>query len=979
MARALEDALRAKLPREAALDVKRRLATISADRLGRLDLAARWFEEVAREAPSAETLGALARVYRRLGAHRELARTLERLADLAPGPAARKELLLEVAKIMADRLSDREGAMTAYRKILAVDPEDPNALRLLGTLLGSAERWEDLVEVLSREVAIADRQPNLVAEAAELRYRLGRIRHQRLADQDGALACYREVLDRVPRHPAALVALEELARTSGPAAVEAALLLEPIYSAEGEHQKVVEALEARAANETEPAARAALLRRIAEIHGGPLRNPEMAFLAASRALAADPDATDALEVAERFATAAGLGEELAALLAEHGDRASDPAARAEYQRRIARLAKDDPARAAESWQKVLDLLPDDREAMTGLVDTLRGGADAGGLAQAIRRALAVEEAAESRARLLAELAAAQDERLGDATGAVQTLKKLLEVAPHDRDALARLDRLCVRTERWVDLADVLSREIEAAAAEKDVASVAVYRYRLAELKETRLLDKDGAMTLYEAVLGARPDHPEAIARLEGILQRDPSNPRAAVALERAYATQGDASRQAAVLEMRAGERPDPTERKALWIELDELREKLGDPELAFLALCKAFREEPADPALRARMEALAEASGHEEELAAIYEDEIDRLPPPETAEVALRLGALYEHKLGEPGRAASFLRRAVAIEPAAAAPALAALERLYGRLEEFPELADVLEQRAAAAQGAERVQLLFRLGQICEERLAAPDRAADAYEQALAVDARHLPSLRALEALYEGAGRKDDLFRNLGAQRAATTDPAAKERVLARMAGVATELEKLEDAAALWRELLQLRPRHEEALAALEDVYERLEQWQELAQHLRVRVQSTVDRREIARLNDKLGTILGARLGDLSQAVASYKAVLETDPRNRRALEALRDIYAAQGEPEALAGVYRRLVPLQEDAAGVKKVRLELAEVLLRANNKREAIEQAKLAFDIEPHEAADLVRIEDVFRQAGAAQDGVRAAEARA
>ncbi|HET7826919.1 MAG TPA: tetratricopeptide repeat protein [Anaeromyxobacter sp.] len=979
LARALEDALGASLPREAALDVKRRLATISAERLGKLDVAARWFEEVAAEAPSAETLGALARVYRRLGAHRELARTLERLADKAPAQAARKELLLEVAKIMADRLSDREGAMAAYRKILAVDPEDPNALRLLGTLLGSAERWEDLVEVLTREVAIADRQPNLVAEAAELRYRLGRIRHQRLADQDGALGCYREVLDRVPRHPAALVALEELAKTSGPAAVEAAMLLEPIYTAEGEHQKVIEALEARAANETEPAARAALLRRVAEIYGGPLRNAEMAFVAASRALAADPDATDALATAERFATAAGLGEELAALLAEHGDRASDPAARAEYQRRIARLARDDAARA-EAWQKVLDLVPDDREAMSGLVEALRSGADANGLAQAIRRAIAVEEGADARARLLAELAGAQDERLGDAAGAIQTLKKLLDVAPHDREALARLDRLCVRTERWVDLGDVLSREIEAAHAEGDLGSIVVYQYRLAELKEVRLLDRDGALELYEAVLAARPDHPEAIAHLEALLQKDPSNGRAAAALEAAYAAQGDAARQAAVLEVRAGERPDPTERKALYVALADLREKqLEQPELAFLALCKAFREEPADPELRARMETLAEASGHEEELAAIYEDEIDRLPPADTAEVALRLGALYEHKLGDPARAATFLRRALAVDPAAAGPALPALERLYGRLESFPELADVLARRAATAVGAEKVQLLFRLGQLCEERLGAPDRAADAYEQALAADPRHVPSLRALEALYEGAGRREDLYRNLAAQRAATGDPAAKERVLARSASVAGDLGKLDEAAALWKELLQLRPRQEEALAALEDLYERLERWEDLAQHLRLRVQSTVDRREIARLNDKLGTILGARLGDLSQAVASYRAVLETDPRNRRALEALRDIHAAQGEVEALASVYRRLVPLQEDAAGVKKVRMELAEVLLRAGSKREAIDQAKLAFDIEPHEVGDLVRIEEIFRQAGAAQDGVRAAEARA
>ena len=787
------------------------------------------------------------------------------------------------------------------------------------------------------------------------------------------------MLAKVPRHPAALTALEELARTSGPAAVQAAMLLEPIYSAEGEHQKAIEALEARAANETDPAPRSALLRRVAELYGGALRNAEMAFVAASRALAADPDATESLALAQRFAEAAGAEEELAALLAEHADRAADPAARAGYQRLIARLARAEPARAAEAWQRLLDLVPEDREATAGLVEALRGG-EPEALAQAIRRALAVEDRPEERVRLFSDLAAVQDERLGDLEGAIQTTKWLLELTPADRDALARLDRLCVRSERWVDLADVLAAEIDAAAAERDAPSLAVYRYRLAELKETRLLDREGALALYEEVLQARPDHPEAIARLEALLQKDPGNARAATALEAAYATQGDAQRQAGVLELRAGQRPDPLERKALYIQLAELREKrLQDPELAFLALCKGFREDPGDGALRARMEALAEASGHEEELAAIYEDELERLPPAETAEVSLRLGALYEHKLGDPARAAGFLRRAVALDPAAAPAALAALERLYARLEAWPELADVLAGRAAAAAGAERVQLFVRLGQLREERLAEPDRAADAYEQAVQADPRSAPALRALEALYEGAGRREDLFQNLGAQRAATADPAAKERVLAKMAALAGELGRLEESVALWKELLAARPRHDEALAALEELYERLERWQDLAQHLRVRVQATVDRREIARLNDKLGAILGARLGDLTQAVASYKAVLDTDPRNRRALEALRDIYAAQGETEALAGVYRRLVPLQEDAGGVKRVRLELAEVLLRAGQKREAAEQAKLAFDIEPHGTDELVRIEEVFRLAGAAQDGVRAAEARA
>ena len=67
-----------------------------------------------------------------------------------------------------------------------------------------------------------------------------------------------------------------------------------------------------------------------------------------------------------------------------------------------------------------------------------------------------------------------------------------------------------------------------------------------------------------------------------------------------------------------------------------------------------------------------------------------------------------------------------------------------------------------AASGGDRVQLLYRLGRLCEERLAAPAQAAQAYQQALAVDPRHLPSLQALEPLYEAAGRKEELARQPG-------------------------------------------------------------------------------------------------------------------------------------------------------------------------------------------------------------------------
>ena len=560
------------------------------------------------------------------------------------------------------------------------------------------------------------------------------------------------------------------------------------------------------------------------------------------------------------------------------------------------------------------------------------------------------------------------------------MRRLLELEPGRREALGRLDRLCVATEKWVELADVLARELAAAQAAGDAAGALGSRERLAELKETRLLDKDGAIALYEEVLTARPDHPRALERLEGLLAKDPAHARAAAALERAYAATGAWPRYAAVLEMRAGERPDPVERKALFLELAEVRERrLQNPELAFVALCRAFREDPADAALRAELSRLALATEHAEELAAVYEDEFARLPAGADAEVALALGSLHEERLASPKEAARWYEEARRRDPAGAPRALAGLDCVYRATAQHAPLAEVLEAEAGQAAPQERAALLLRLGQLCEEELHDGPRAARAYEALLAQDPRHAAALRALDGLYEADGRLEALAENLAAQRDLVTDAAAHGRLTARLAALMQQLGRDEEAVALWREALGHDPRHEPALAALEVLLEKLGRWPELGELLRARLALTADRREATRLHEKLGGLLATRLGDSAQAVHSYQALLDADPRHRGALEALRVLFSEQGDLEGLAGVYRRLVPLQEDAAGVKAIRLALADVLLRAGKKGEAAEQGRRALELEPHTESDLARLAGIFEAAGSSQDRVKAIEARA
>jgi len=51
----------------------------------------------------------------------------------------------------------------------------------------------------------------------------------------------------------------------------------------------------------------------------------------------------------------------------------------------------------------------------------------------------------------------------------------------------------VRNEKWVELADVLAREGGGRRCPGDAGGGGAFRFRLAELKETRLLDREGAV------------------------------------------------------------------------------------------------------------------------------------------------------------------------------------------------------------------------------------------------------------------------------------------------------------------------------------------------------------------------------------------------------------------------------------------------------------------------------------------------------
>jgi tetratricopeptide (TPR) repeat protein len=970
LARGVSDAL--------ATDLWRRLGALYADRLARPDLAVRAWEEVAKREPSnAQPLESLARLYRETRAFRELADVMKRQIALEPVERKQVSYLFELGRLAEEGLSDRALAAWAYSQVLDRQPEDANALKSLEKVLSQSERWPELATLMEREIRLAE-QRGAREESFDLRVRLGRLKLSRLSDPRGALDTFQEVLTMRSGHPGAIGALEEMARSDSPLRGDAAAALEPVFTDAGDHLRLVQMLESRASAEPELKERIALLRRVAEVYASQMNNAEMAFVAAARALRELPDDEASLELCLKLVEPADAAEDLATLLTHIATKAADDGARASLYRALARLRlrQRDLEGALDTWKKVLELRAGDDEALDAMARLYAQLGRARELLDVLRRQIAATDDSSRRALLLLQIGTLQDEHLKDGMGALSTFRRLLELCPDDRAALERMDLLTQKLQRWPELADVLSRRIklEGKAASPDLM------FRLAGVRESRLMDKLGALQLYAEILAARPDHADTVAKLASIVQKEPQNEGAVSALIQALRATRDGPKLAEVLELRIGVSPDAGERKALLIELAEIRKAQSEPELEYLALYRAFKEDPNDDSLRGQLESAAEAAAMQEELAHAYEEELPRIvDAADAAGVCVRLAVLFEEKLDHLDRAVLYYEKARELAPDIAPRVLPSLDRLYTQLGKPEELAGILETLADRAQDPEeKIAFLFRLGQIAHEPLANPERAVAAYERILELNKAHAPAARQLEQLYELAGNTDKLYAVLRLQRA-NASGQERERILSKMAQVSAEgLSDVGQSIDLYRELLLKNPRNESAYASLEELLERAERFEELRDLLAARVRQAIEPRELARANDKLGRVLHRRLGRGEESIPFFKAALERDPRHKPALESLREVYTELGRKDELVAVLRRLLPLQDDNDGIKAVRIQLSELLGEMGRREEALDAGRRAMEIEPHLLADLNRVHRVFASLKAHADAVRALELR-
>src|SRR6185312_16842353 len=140
----------------------------------------------------------------------------ERRASLATDGAAQLAILLKLGTIYSDRVRDAAKAMSAWRRVLALQPGHAKALRVLRDshiaigdydglteLYASNNDWEGLVEVLS---GAADKATEADLKV-DLSFRCAAVYTDRLNAPERAFRSYERVLSVRPSDARAAAAL----------------------------------------------------------------------------------------------------------------------------------------------------------------------------------------------------------------------------------------------------------------------------------------------------------------------------------------------------------------------------------------------------------------------------------------------------------------------------------------------------------------------------------------------------------------------------------------------------------------------------------------------------------------------------------------------------------------------------------------------------------------------------------------------------
>ena len=601
------------------------------------------------------------------------------------------------------------------------------------------------------------------------------------------------------------------------------------------------------------------------------------------------------------------------------------------------------------------------------------------LAKALGSLVRIVESTTAQVSLHKKLARVSIEQLNDVAAAHESYERLLEIDPEDVSIVESFVRMCAEGSKWGRAIELAER-----AADLTEGDRAAEFLRLAgDITERNLADDDAALRLYERSLERSRTFAPALSAIAALHKKHNRVELQLSTLKTLLDTQPPQERRIELLleYARAAERVDG----------DAAGHDFGR---AYAAYEEVLALEPAQTIALPGIERLCRAGARWAELAEIYarapeslrtlrvrgecmehlerwadlaklrEQELSFLDVPAEIAVAARaLADLYDGVLHDPEAAVRCWARVSKASPTEPEP-MRAEQRLHEAAGRHAQQAEAVERELAlgeALDGARRVELWTKLGELRTGPLKNPGDAARAFEEVLRLDPRRAEVVEQLVELYKTLGRGDDLARILDIRAAASNNPQQRANTLREKAELLEREGDLPRALAAYQEAFTLDPESRACFTAYEKLCYKAERWKQALELYDAAIKLVEDKKSrayrLADLYSRRGQLQMQYLGALGEATASYKRVLELDPENDTSQAALERIFSAQSDWAGLIAVYEtRAAAMNTDARRVEVLRRAAR---VAGSKMRDAVEASRLyerlhAVDPTDSEAAD-------------------------
>jgi tetratricopeptide (TPR) repeat protein len=843
-------------------------------------------------------------------------------------PETESSLHAQVAEIYKEHIPDERIRLSHLLKALKLTPNNNNVFRQLLTIYTADKKWSELLTIYHHRAVNTEDKSILFG----IYYAMSEIWLNLKSDTTKASKYLKKALEIKPEN---LLVLETLA---------------DIQRRKKQHEDLYQTLLCIEPLTKQPQMKLPVLEEIAEILVSKLSRTEESAPIFEKILQIDPNNREAIAILSSHFEKMGDWIKLVDILnikSKHPDFKSE---RSDIFCMIAGIWVDYlsfPKEAINYYRMALIANSTNLEAFEGLRALYMDQGEFDALIELLTRQGDISRDTTLAISFYHSAAHIALERLKDHNAAINIYNRLLQVDIHEKVALSQLTVLYEKEESWQQLVNMLELRID---LETDDNKIARMHVRMGEIYYTRLEDHESAIDHYnqalkidvnshlslrglseiyrdlqdwrrffairERLLALVTDDnerillhaesgdislnvlgnlPQAIYHFDKVLEKQPHSLDALQSLLTIYEKQGDVPHAIETTMRILRYTEDHAEKAQYYFKLGETyRDRLDNLDSAIDSFEQVIEIDPTHtPAYDALIEIFMLRNEYNNEI--VYLDrriDITR-EGSEVIELLTRIADIQQMHLDNRIGSISVLQRILAVDPSNIMT-MRRLEPLLRQTHRWEELLTICEKRQQlASTDTELAEYALKRAQLLFNRLDRIHHAASALREVLDIDPFNGEAYQTLSEIYQADGNWQALALLLEEQISREVGEISS-RVDACMVLADIYKRRLDDKQSAIRFLelgRELRPKNQTILAALANLYEQVENWENLVAVLAQERTIFTEKESQIRLNLRIGNLLSSRLGLEKEAERYFLAAIKDQPDNIQAFDYLLNYY----------------------------------------------------------------------------------------